>query len=153
IKNDAKVGDQLKLDLPSSSISKTSQLSDISKYLGWLGNKLPAGCILVGFHDVSWTLPTKKTVVLTGGTAVYPTNPATPTPPAMLVLDSGFTLAIDSLVITTTQATVQGNLLLPKNIISADTCTRAFVKLPKTTITSNCEFYKEVIAQDSGFGR
>jgi hypothetical protein len=153
INQNAKVGDKILLDLPSNSTSKISQISDVSKYLGWLNNLLPAGCILVGFHDVDWTPPTKKSVVLTNGVAIYPTKPPTPNPPAMLVLDSGFTLAIDSLIITTTEATVQGNLLLPKNIISADTCTRAFLKLPKTTITSNCEFYKEVIAGDSGFGR
>ncbi|MDP4236386.1 MAG: hypothetical protein Q8919_08075 [Bacteroidota bacterium] len=153
IDNNVKVGDKLSLDLPSGSISKASQISDVAKYLGWLKGKLPAGCILVQFHDVTWTLPTKKTVVLTGGSAYYPTTPPTPPPPAMLVLDSGFTLAIDSLVISPTEATVQGKLLLPKNIISADTCTRAFLKLPKTTITSNCEFYKEVIVQDSDYGK
>jgi len=146
-------GDKLNLDLPSSSISKASQLSDVSKYLGWLKGTLPAGCILVAFHDVVWTLPNKKTVVLTGGSAYYPTASPTPAPPAMLVLDSGFTLAIDSLILSSSTATVQGKLLLPKNIISADTCTRAFLKLPNTTITSDCEFYKEVVTGDSSYGK
>ena len=158
--NDAKlinksvsVGDKISLDLPSASTSKASQISDISKYLGWLHGTLPPGCILVSFRDVNWVPPNNKVVVLTGGIAVYPTNPPTPAPPALLDLDSGFTLAMDSIILTPTEADIEGKILLPKNIISADTCTRAFVKLPKTTISSNCEFYEEVVANDSGFGR
>lgn len=153
IDKNVNVGDKIALELPASSLSRATMVGDIGKYLGWLKATLPAGCILVAFHDVTWAPPNKKTVVLTGGSAYYPTIPPTPPPPAILVLDSGFSLAIDSLVITPVEATVQGKLLLPKNIISADTCTRAFLKLPKTTITSNCEFYKEVITLDSGFGR
>ncbi|MEP7235884.1 MAG: hypothetical protein ABI778_11375, partial [Ignavibacteriota bacterium] len=147
------IGDKLSLDLPSSSISRAAQLSDLSKYLDLFKTKLPAGCILVAFHDVKWTPPNKSSVVLTSGVAVYPTTPATPAPPALLQLDSGFMLAMDSIIVTPSEATVQGKVLLPLSIISADTCTRAFVKLPKTTISSNCEFYKEVIASDSGFGK
>ncbi len=150
----AKIGDKLALQLPSASnISKVSQIIDRNRLIDWLKTTLPLDCILVGFHDVQWAPPNIRTVVLTTGSAYYPTKPATPKAPAMLFLDSGFTLAMDSLILSPTEATVEGKLLLPKNIISADTCTRAFLKLPKTTITSNCEFYQEVIASDSAFGR
>jgi hypothetical protein len=152
-KSDAQIGDKILLDLPASSTSKSSIIADKSSLIDIIKKLPPLDCIMVTFHDVQWTPPNKPKVVLTAGTAVYPGTPPYPTPPAMLVLDTSFTLAIDSLVLTTTDATVQGKLLLPKNIVSADTCTRAFLKLPKTTITSNCEFYKEVTTQDSGYGK
>ncbi|HYM19475.1 MAG TPA: hypothetical protein VEW28_00555, partial [Candidatus Kapabacteria bacterium] len=153
INPDVKVGDKLSLNLPQSSISKASQIIDKTKLIDWWKKFPPLNCIRVAFHDVKWSPPTKPKVILTEGIATYPTIPPSPVPPAMLVLDSGFTLAIDSLILTPTEATVEGKLLLPTDIISADTCTRAFLKLPKTTITSNCEFYKEVVTGDSMYGR
>ncbi|MCC7437542.1 MAG: hypothetical protein IT211_03505, partial [Armatimonadetes bacterium] len=140
----AKIGDVILLDLPASTatsfkdaVINRNALIDIFK------KNTPDG-IRVAFRDVTWNLPTGRTEILTDGIAVYPSSSPIPTPPAEVALDSAFTLAIDSLVIRPASASVKGAVLLPTNIISNDTCTRARVPFPMTTITSTCEFYQEV---------
>jgi hypothetical protein len=142
-------GGKIAVDLPVRD-NIADVIKDIDTYLDFHKKYLP-DCFRVRFRDVRWAGPIKRSVTLTEGYAWYPADPIHPTPPALLTLDSGFTLAIDSLILTPAEATVQGKVLLPKNVISADTCTRAFVYLPKTTITASCEFYKEVL--DSSYGR
>jgi len=106
--------------------------------------------IRVAFRDVHWKGPAQSAVVLDEGIAVYPTVPASPPVPALIELDSAFTLAIDTLIITATDATVSGSILLPPSIIPDGQCASASIGLPPTSITSNCEFYRTV--PDSSFG-
>jgi hypothetical protein len=106
--------------------------------------------IRVAFRDVEWSGPVKKTVTLTDGVAWYPSESPVPTPPARVAISSGFTLAIDSLFITTSYATVMGSILLPPCLVSTANCTPASVSLPPTRITADCRLYRQV--PDSTFG-
>ncbi|HTY59229.1 MAG TPA: hypothetical protein VMF59_10440, partial [Bacteroidota bacterium] len=106
--------------------------------------------IRVAFRDVEWKGGLAPVVTLTEGIAWYPTRPAIPPLPAEVNIDPGFTLAIDSLVITPGKSTVRGSILLPSCIISATGCTRSSIGLPWTNITGGCDLYSNV--PDSTFG-
>ncbi|MFA6233394.1 MAG: hypothetical protein WC824_04280, partial [Bacteroidota bacterium] len=106
--------------------------------------------IRVSFKDVHWQGSAQTSVVLDQGVATYPTEPASPPVPATIAIDSGFILAIESLVITPVDATVTGAILLPSSIISAENCTHASIGLPQSKITSHCDLYQ--VVPDSAFG-
>jgi hypothetical protein len=144
-----RVGDRLPISLPQrSEVSQT--LIDRNLVIGLLkGLKGPQG-IRVRFRDVEWTGALAPVVVLSEGIAWYPTAPAVPAVPAQIGIDPGFSLAIDSLVITPARASVRGAILLPPCIVSATGCTRSSLGLPWTNITGQCELYREV--PDSSFG-
>ncbi len=146
----AKIGDMILLDLPASSITSLKETVINRNALIDIFKKNTPDGIRVAFRDVKWDLPTQRTEVLTDGIAIYPSSSPIPTPPAEITLDSAFTLAIDSLIIRPASASVKGAVLLPTSIISNDTCTRARVPFPTTTITSTCEFYQEIASADYG---
>ncbi|KXK56589.1 MAG: hypothetical protein UZ07_CHB004001363 [Chlorobi bacterium OLB7] len=146
-----KIGDVVALDLPAGSVTSLAEtVVNRNAILDLFKKNVPDG-IRVAFRDVTWDSPTDRTEVLTDGIAIYPSSSPVPTPPAEVVLDSAFTLAIDSLIIRPASASVKGAVLLPTSIISNDTCTRARLPLPMTTITSTCEFYQEVA--DANYGQ
>jgi hypothetical protein len=148
IEPNAKVGDKMTVDLPpDKTVSGKSFFKD--SYLEWL-KKLPPAGVRVRFRDVKWSGISKRTVVVTDGVAWYPTDPPSPVPPVELQIAAGFSIAVDSLVITSTGASVQGNVLLPTSIVSAQYCTRAKVPLPKTALGTDCQLYVSV--PDSTFG-
>jgi len=145
----AKTGEKIQLQLPQRA-DASRQLVDRNILIGlYKGLKGPQG-LRVRFRDVEWSGPLAPTVVLTEGTAWYPTRPAIPAVPAQITIEPGFSLAIDSLVITPSKASVRGSILLPPCIVSTSACTRSSVSLPWTTVTAHCEFYQEV--PDSSFG-
>jgi hypothetical protein len=133
---------------------KMEAKTPVATHIGDLGSLLPVASggdgIRVAFHDVHWKGEVQSTVILDEGIATYPTVPAIPPVPAMIDIDSGFTLAIDTLTITPSDAIVSGSILLPPTIIAAEQCTPARIGLPPTSITSHCEFYRMV--PDSSFG-
>jgi hypothetical protein len=146
---DARIGEKIQLTLPERS-SPLEIAADKSLLVGLLqGLKGPQG-IRVRFHDVKWSGLAAPTVLLTDGIATYPTMPAIPSVPALVNIEPGFSLAIDSLIILPGKATVSGSILLPSCLVSAEHCTRSSLPLPWTVITSHCEFYREV--PDSSFG-
>ena len=144
-----RVGEKIQLSLPQrSEVSET--LVDKNLLIGLLkGLHGPEG-IRVRFRDVEWTGGLAPVVVLSEGVAWYPTSPAVPPVPVQIGIEPGFSLAIDSLVITPAKASVRGSILLPPCIVSTTACTRSSVSLPWTTITGQCELYREV--PDSLFG-
>lgn len=145
----AQIGEKIQLQLPQGrDISR--QLVDRNILIGlYKGLKGPQG-LRVRFRDVEWTGPLAPTVVLSEGIAWYPTLPAIPAVPAQVAIEPGFSLAIDSLVITPSRASVRGAILLPTCIVSTTVCTRSSVSLPWTSITGHCELYQEI--PDSSFG-
>lgn len=148
IKKNAALGDKIELNLPQTN-NKQQLIINRNIIIHVLKNKSPEG-IRVNFRDVKWSGPVQPTVVLTDGVAWYPSDPVAPEPPATIDLSSGFSLAIDSLIITPSEAKVKGSVLLPNSIISTRICTDAKLSLPLTTITSNCEFYSN--DPDSAYG-
>jgi hypothetical protein len=145
---DVRIGGKVSIDLPSdNSVSGKSVFKNI--YVEWL-KKLPASGARVRFRDIKWIGGPKVTVVLTEGMASYPTTPAVPAPPVELQIAPGFSIAVDSLVITSAGASVQGEVLLPSSIIDAGGCTRAKVRLPMTPLGTDCQLYASV--PDSTFG-
>jgi hypothetical protein len=142
-------GDKIQLSLPERS-EASQLLVDRNLVIGLLkGLKAPGG-LRVRFRDVEWTGPLSPVVVLSEGIAWYPAAPVSPPVPAQIAIEPGFSLAIDSLVITPSKATVRGSILLPPCIISNTACTRSSLSLPWTAITGQCELYREV--PDSSFG-
>jgi hypothetical protein len=146
---DARVGETIQLTLPermaaSQTVADKNALLDILHELNG-----PQG-IRVRFHDVKWTGPTAPTVILTDGVASYPTIPAIPAVPALVAISPGFSLGIDSLIITPGRSSVKGCVFLPQCLVSATRCTRSAVSLPWTPITGLCELYREV--PDSSYG-
>jgi hypothetical protein len=144
------LGDKLQLILPQQHVAKNQIVFDRNALIDWYKKKSPSG-IRVYFHDVKWNGPTLSKVILVDGVAIYPSSPPVPVPPAEVQLDSGFTLAIDSLEIKPSGAKVLGCVQLPTSIITNDTCTRARLCLPWTSITSNCELYGDIA--DGTYGR
>jgi hypothetical protein len=144
-----RVGDKIQLSLPQrTEVSQT--LIDKNLVIGLMkGLKGPDG-IRVRFRDVEWTGALSPIVVLAEGIAWYPTAPAVPPVPAQIGIEPGFSLAIDSLVITPSKASVRGAILLPPCIVSATGCARSSLSLPWTVITGQCELYRQV--PDSSFG-
>ena len=142
-------GDRIQLTLPQrSEVSET--LIDKNLLIGLLkGLHGPEG-IRVRFRDVEWSGGLAPVVLLSEGIAWYPTSPAVPPVPAQVGIEPGFSLAIDSLVITPAKAAVRGSILLPPCMVSTTACTRSSLGLPWTTITGQCELYREV--PDSSFG-
>ena len=145
----ARVGDKIQLNLPQRA-EPNQLLADRNLLINLIKGLKGPGGLRVRFRDVKWTGPLAPTVLLSEGTAWYPTDPAVPPVPAEIGIEPGFTLSIDSLVITPTRATVRGDVLLPPCIVSANGCTRASVHLPWSVITAQCELYREV--PDSAFG-
>lgn len=144
-----RAGDKIQLSLPQRS-ELSESLVDRNLVIGLLkGLHGPEG-IRVSFRDVEWTGALAPVVVLSEGIAWYPTSPAVPPVPAQIGIEPGFSLDIDSLVITPLKASVRGSILLPPCIVSATHCTRSSVGLPWTNITGQCELYREV--PDSSFG-
>jgi len=139
IKADVKPGEVLELEMPNR-VKASEMIMDKKLILDFYKDLSPKG-IRVAFRDVKWNEPTEPVEVLTEGFAWYPTIPPIPVPPAVLVLNSGFKLEIDSLAITPDLAKVKGNLCLPKNIISTTECTCYKLPVPLTEITPDCEFY------------
>lgn len=163
IEPSSSVGDEMTILLPdrgeaslagAESIKATrlreELLIDRNLVVDLFGKQTPDG-IRVAFRDVEWDGPVQPKVVLTDGIAVYPSATPIPIPPAQLDLKNGFSLEIDSMTITPSEAKAQGGVLLPPSIITSDTCTHARLDLPETKITPYCEFYREVA--DSSFGR
>ncbi len=145
----ARVGDNVQISLPERS-TVTETLVDRNTVIGILkGLNGPEG-IRVRFRDVQWSGGLAPVVVLSEGIAWYPTTPAVPAVPAEVAIDPGFTLAIDSLVITPSKSSVRGSVLLPPCIISATGCTRSSIGLPWANITGQCDLYCDV--PDSSFG-
>ncbi|HMK39444.1 MAG TPA: hypothetical protein VK569_08890, partial [Bacteroidota bacterium] len=142
-------GDKLQISLPQRSEASQS-LVDRNLVIGLLKGLKGPGGIRVRFRDVEWTGALNPVVVLSEGIAWYPAAPVSPPVPAQVGIEPGFSLAIDSLVITPAKASVRGSILLPPCIISATACTRASIGLPWTAITGQCELYHEV--PDSTFG-
>jgi len=144
-----RVGDNVQLSLPARSVS-SELLADRGLLLGILKGLYGPQGIRVRFRDVSWKGMLAQTVILTDGVAWYPAAPVVPPVPAQVGIEPGFTLDIDSLVITPAKATVRGSILLPPCIVSATQCTRSSLPLPWTAITGQCELYAQV--PDSTFG-
>ncbi len=145
----AAIGGSIHLRLPERLV-KAQHLADIHLLLNDIRGLFGPQGIRVYFHDIRWNGPVAPTVVLTGGSATYPTSPAIPPVPVQLPIEPGFVLAIDSLVITPARAEARGSVRLPTCLVSSTQCTRISLSLPWTTITSNCELYREV--PDSTFG-
>ena len=144
-----RVGGKVRLSLPqraesSQLLADTRLLISVLRGLGG-----PAG-IRVRFRDVEWNGGLAPTVVLNEGIAWYPTAPAIPPVPAQVGIEPGFSLAIDSLVITPDKGEVRGSILLPPCIVNPTGCTRSSLPLPWTAITGQCELYREV--PDGSFG-
>ena len=144
-----RVGDHVQLSLPDRK-APSETLADRALLLGLLKGLYGPQGIRVRFRDVAWNGILAPTVILTDGVAWYPSSPAIPPVPAQVGIEPGFTLAIDSLVITPSKATVRGSILLPPCIVSATQCTRSSLPLPWTAITGQCELYAQV--PDSTFG-
>ncbi len=146
---EVQLGGTIRLTLPVRT--STKQISaDKELLLNLLRGPHGLPGIRVHFHDVKWNGPVAPVVVLTGGVATYPTTPAIPHVPALLRIEPGFKLGIDSLVITPARAEVRGSVLLPDCMVSATSCTQSSLPLPWTPITATCELYREV--PDSAFG-
>jgi len=108
------------------------------------------GGILVWFENVTIgkIVRSKNTGRITEGKASYPTP--TPVPKIIKLSIDGFTILIDSLTLTTKNATANVTLQLPRTIASVDTCNPATLKVGRTSITPKCEIYQE--KPRSGFG-
>jgi hypothetical protein len=142
IKPNVKPGEMLELEMPSR-VNVSEIMLDKKLVIDFYKDLSPKG-IRVAFRDVKWNPPTDKVEVLIEGFAWYPSQPPVPAPPAVLVLNSGFKLEIDSLAITPDSAKVKGNLCLPKSIISTTECTCYKLPVPLTDITPTCEFYVDL---------
>lgn len=149
IKKNTEIGDELELEVPEKELKK-EMILDRNVLINVFKKKSPDG-IRVAFRDVKWDGPAKPAVILTEGFGWYPTMPPVPEPPAEIDISPGFKLEIDSIFITPAETKVKGSVLLPKSIISDNTCTYSKLPLPLTTITSDCEFYSSV--PDSAFGK
>jgi hypothetical protein len=149
IQPDTHVGERIELTLPERP-SALQSIADKRLLFELIHGLTGPQGIRVRFHDVKWFGPPAATVVLTEGTATYPTLPAIPPVPALVGIDPGFTLAIDSLIITPARASVKGSVLLPQCLVSTSNCTKSSLPLPWTVITGLCELYREV--PDSSFG-
>jgi hypothetical protein len=108
----ARVGDKIQLNLPQRA-EPNQLLADRNLLINLIKGLKGPGGLRVRFRDVKWTGPLAPTVLLSEGTAWYPTDPAVPPVPAEIGIEPGFTLSIDSLVITPARATVRGDVLLP----------------------------------------
>jgi hypothetical protein len=99
--------------------------------------------ILVEFADVSTSAVSGKKGVgrITVGQAVYPT--VLPRPKIIRLAVDGFTLFIDSLVLTPTQATGHAVLQLAAGLGSVQTCGPAQLDLGTVDVTHDCQFYVE----------
>ncbi|MGA9121394.1 MAG: hypothetical protein WB699_18650, partial [Bacteroidota bacterium] len=148
VQPNANIGDRLYLNLPQAK-SHVDEVLNKNAYIDWL-KKIPPVGMRVQFRDARWIGPVKRTVILTGGVAWYPTVPPVPVPPAIINITSGFSVAIDSLVITIKGARIGGKVLLPPSLVSATTCTKAAIPLPMSVITPDCKLYASV--PDSTFG-
>lgn len=146
---DARIGEKIQLELPQRP--STAQLLKDKNHLFDILHELngPQG-IRVRFTGAQWSGPASATVTLTAGEAIYPTSPPIPTPPATVMAAAGFRLAIDSLIITPTRASVKGSIQLPVCLVSASQCTRSALPLPWTPVTVMCDLYREV--PDSAYG-
>ena len=142
-------GETVQLSLPARNLASET-LADRGLILGILKGLYGPQGIRVRFRDVAWKGMLAQTVILTDGVAWYPSSPAVPPVPAEVGIEPGFTLDIDSLVITPSKATVRGAILLPQCVVSATQCARSSLPLPWTAITGQCELYAQV--PDSAFG-
>ncbi len=146
---DVRAGGTVQLTLPERPVS-TQTLADMHELLEIIhGSHGPHG-IRVRFRDVKWNGPAAPTVILTEGSATYPTIPAVPAVPALVTISPGFSLGIDSLIITPGRSRVKGSVFLPSCLVSATRCTRSALPLPWTPINGLCEVYREV--PDSLYG-
>ncbi len=148
IKPNIALGDNLKveLDLQDSDLQSLLQTDyGISAHL--LQKK---GDVLVKFEKVKVKVIDSDNRVgrIIEGNAVYPANPRIPSIVKLIL--NGFTAFISSLVISPTQAIADIEVELPKSIASEESCKPATLKIGKTAITSDCQFYAEKLGDAFG---
>ena len=141
VQPDATIGESLKLDVPS----KTSRTSDIIRAKKDLLDVLakPKGTIKVRFENLTIE-PTASLKVgkVLAGSAHYPT--VSPVPDRISLHIAGFTLFIDTLLLAPTIATARAELEFPSSIADLKDCRPGYVDLGSVTITSSCQFHKDV---------
>jgi tetratricopeptide (TPR) repeat protein len=145
-----RIGDKLPLPLQVETLDKANILKARADILDLLKPAPTKGCIKVRFEDAT-IAPTSRLTMgdMISGTAIYPTDFPFPEVPIELYV-AGFTVRIDSLVITPSGATADIELVFPKSIVDGDGCGPAIVNLGTISITPDCQFYADRSGMDFG---
>jgi hypothetical protein len=141
------IGQKVSLDLPAEKMDKTSIIK--AKDFAFDNLALSKGDIRVHFEDITFEAITNTKGKIIDGIATYPSNPPKPEPPAALEID-GFTVHIDTMIMTTSNAIIDASLEFPPCIYDAGGCEPAMVDLGSVSITKNCQIYKDM--PDSTWG-
>ncbi len=149
-------GQNLILYLPSDmTFEKEVRANDLAtrlrvdpEILGILVTK--KGDIKVRFENITMNIGADSTVgTAESGRAYYPTESPSPAVPATLEV-AGFTVLLNTLEITTTEATADADLQFPPFLTSGADCQAARVDLGTITITADCQFHGEYLDQPYG---
>jgi hypothetical protein len=134
-----KIGSALEVALPiyaSNALQVQRSIKDLIRFR-------PLGDIKLQFENLTIQQGGQQHIgiVLAGG-AIYPTVP--PQPARITLSIEGFRLYLDSLKISTTGATAEGELEFPVSIVDPGTGHPGRVKLGSIAITQACRFHKEL---------
>jgi len=145
-----RLGTDLSMPLVKESVDKYGILQAKDQLLGSLQPLTPKSGFTVKFSNATISPGERLTIGdMIAGNAAYPTEYPYPDVPAKLYIE-GFRAAMDSLYITTGGASADIKLHLPVSIIDADDCGLAIIDLGWTSITQDCQFYRDM--PDSLFG-